>query len=403
MTGGKRKRSDEEGGEDEDEDEDVDVDVGSLTVGVAGRARNKLFEAIYRELFEHIYDYVAGPAKASAREVAAINISSTQGEKFAKVCSPQHGRREYRLEDCLGFQGFHESRCRCLGAGKYRCGFYRCQCVIKTPRKRKRKEKREYLGLTSQSLIAGAALWYNMYTREEHNRTLREHSFDKPLLVGAADLGVALVCGRISRADTTHETVQNTLRQWQRYNQTAEEIGWKMLAILSFSASFRQHTLVADELYWDRVFLDLQSLRVSIELVGDFFCPDWRDLVPFSSVVSMPGYDGHHHLWSVPLDKSALLAQPIQPYEILEKSILGENTLFDTDPMLLKRRVSKLGDPNLEEHCPICTNEKVGCDCPTRVWFPCRIELIQTKTRGVGIRTLQVSIIPVYYKNPSQE
>lgn len=212
---------------------------------------------------------------------------------------------------------------------------------------------------------------------------------------------MALVCGRISWADNAnHETVQNLLRQWERYNQTAEEIGWKVLAILSFSVSFRQHTLVADELRWDRFVLDLQRLRVSIELVGDFFCPDWRKLVPFATVGSMPGYGGHHHLWSVPLDKKALVAQPIRPYEILEKSILGKNTTFDTDPTLLKRRTPKPGDPNLEDHCPICTNEKARCQCPMRVWFPCRIELIQTKDRGVGIRTLQVSIIPVYYKKP---
>lgn len=243
-----------------------------------------------------------------------------------------------------------------------------------------------------------------MHTREEHIRALREHFFDKPSHVGV-DLGVALVYGRISRADTTHQTVQNLLRQWQRYNQTAEEIGWKLLAILSFSASFRQHTLVADRLRWDRFFLDLQDLSISIELVGDFFCPDWRRLVPFATVGSAPGYSGHHHLWSVPLDKSALVAQLVKPYEILEKSIFGENTLFNKDPMMIKQRIPKPGDPNhLEGHCPICMNEKAECECPTHIWFPCRIELIQTKSRGVGIRTLQVSIISVYYKlKPNQE
>lgn len=92
----KRKRLDEE------EDEDVNTpiskrtaeapDVAGPVIGVAKKARNKVFEAIYRELFEHIHDYVAGPGHSSkaAREVAAIDCAE---EKFAKVCSPQHGRR----------------------------------------------------------------------------------------------------------------------------------------------------------------------------------------------------------------------------------------------------------------------------------------------------------------------
>lgn len=140
MAGGKRKRLDDEEEEDEqeeEEDEDEDEDVGSLIVG---KVRNKLFEAIYRDLFEHRVASPGHSAKAAAREVAAI--TSAAEEKFAKVCSPQHGRREYRLEDCLGIQAFHESRCRYLGAGKYRCGFCRCQCVIKTSRKRKKKRER---------------------------------------------------------------------------------------------------------------------------------------------------------------------------------------------------------------------------------------------------------------------
>lgn len=169
-----------------------------------------------------------------------------------------------------------------------------------------------------------------------------------------------------------------------------------MLAILSFSASFRKHALVTKKLDWDRFFLDLRNLKVSIELVGDFFRPGWCTLLPFMISLGKPmpaaGYCGHHHLWSVPLDEKALAAQPVVPYEILEKSIPGAGMVFDRDPRIrIKQTISQRNA--LEGHCPICMKGGVECECPTHIWFPCRIELIQTEDRGVGVRALQVSTV----------
>lgn len=206
---------------------------------------------------------------------------------------------------------------------------------------------------------------------------------------------MAILYGRISRPKTSHRAVRNLLRQWQRYTLIAEKLGWKMLAILSFSASFRQHALVTKKLDWDKFFLDLRDLKISIELVGDFFCPGWSKLLPLSKRESVPipnYYSGHHHLWSVPLDEKALAAQPVTPYEIVEKSIPGEGMVFDRDPRIRTKQTTP--QPNsLEGGCPICTKGKVECECPTHIWFPCRIELIQTEDRGVGVRALQVSTV----------
>lgn len=209
-----------------------------------------------------------------------------------------------------------------------------------------------------------------------------------------ADLSVAILYSRISRPKTSHKPVRNLLRQWKRYTQITKELGWKMLAILSFSASFRQHALVMKKLDWDRFLLDLRNLKVSIELVGDFFCPDWCELLPFMMIIGEPmpaaGYHGHHHLWSVPLDEEALAAQPVAPYEILEKSIPGAGMVFDRDPRIWIKETTPPRN-TLEGHCPICMKGKLECECPTHKWFPCRIELIQTEDRGVGVRALQVS------------
>lgn len=235
-----------------------------------------------------------------------------------------------------------------------------------------------------------------MQTREEHIQALQQHFFDKPVQMGTG-LGTAILHDKISRK-TGHKTVQALIRQWQRYAQTAEELSWKMLAILSFSTSFRQHALVAEDFNWDNFFLHLRDLKISIELVGDFYCSDWRGVLESTLGRSMSllspdagGYHGHHHFWSIPLDREALVAQPVAPYEILEKSVPGANTEFRRDPRTIKQTVPELGVPGpLEEHCLICMKEETGCECPTHIWFSCRVELIQTGNRGTGVRALQV-------------
>lgn len=215
---------------------------------------------------------------------------------------------------------------------------------------------------------------------------------------------MAILYGRVSRK-ISHQTVQTLVQQWQRYAQIAENLGWEMLAILSVSASFRQYTLVTEKCDWDNFFLDLGRLKISIELVGAFFCPSWRMLlrnVPERFLnPDAGGYHGHHHLWSIPYDKKALVAQLIAPYEILEKSIPGAKMVFRADPRIIKGSTSKPRVPYpLKEHCSICTKEQVQCECPTHIWFPCRMELFQTKGCGVGVRALQVSTA---YHKPTRE
>lgn len=172
------------------------------------------------------------------------------------------------------------------------------------------------------------------------------------------------------------------------------------MAVLAFSPSFRQHALTADVPTWDKFFLRLSDLHISIELAGDFYCRDWRELLKKALGESMPNikldqddHHGHHHLWSIPLlDKKAKAAQPVASYEVLEKSIYGEGMEFDRDPRIIKDTFPEMEVVDTaEEQCPICL--KLECECPSHVWFPCQVELIQTENRGVGVRTLQVSTL----------
>lgn len=245
--------------------------------------------------------------------------------------------------------------------------------------------------------MAEAAFWCSTQVRKEHVQTLQKGFFNSPTEI-QAELSIAILFGNISQK-TSYETGQTLVRQWQRYRQTAERLGWKTLAILSFSASFRQHALIADGPEWDIFFLRLRDLKISIQLAGDFVCSDWRKLLDLAlgeSVLYLKlndeTYHGHHHLWAIPIhDKKAVSAQPVKKYEVLEKSIYSAATGFLTDPRIIKDTSPEFKTPGgPEEACPLCM--KLECECPSHIWFPCRTELIQTKDRGVGVRALQVSI-----------
>lgn len=61
------------------------VTADAPTAGLAKKLRNRVFEAIYRDLFEQIGDRATGPSPKGGREVEAIEGAQ---EKFVEVCPP---------------------------------------------------------------------------------------------------------------------------------------------------------------------------------------------------------------------------------------------------------------------------------------------------------------------------
>lgn len=102
-TSGKRKRSDEsipDGLESPAKRTAVILySDGTPTVavnGLAEKSRDRVFEAVYRELFERVHDCAAGSdgtgINDQMQEILMREIIGGAEKKFAKVCNPRHGR-----------------------------------------------------------------------------------------------------------------------------------------------------------------------------------------------------------------------------------------------------------------------------------------------------------------------
>lgn len=211
------------------------------------------------------------------------------------------------------------------------------------------------------------------------------------------ELRVAVLFNRMAGGigqSISQSTGRETIKQWQRYYQVLNTLDWKILSILSFSPSFRQFALAADDAGWDDLYDQLVAQRIGIELAGAFHCRNWCDVLrvaigPLEVGEILPGlkdYDGHHHQWCVPiLDPDATNANRVVPrFEVLERSVLGKKSKLKYDPRYIKERMGEV------KPCTLCRRKY--CQCPSHIWFPLRTDIIEVGGRGCGIRALQASI-----------
>lgn len=136
-TSSKRKRSGEHIPGDEPSVRDVDIEahpekrvkrpvVGLVqentpTIDLAKKSRDRVFEAIYRDIFERIDGRVAG-SKDSSLEGELEGAE----KKFAEVCSLLLYRRDTRTGIFfLGIQAFHKPYFRLPGEGRHSVSFSR--------------------------------------------------------------------------------------------------------------------------------------------------------------------------------------------------------------------------------------------------------------------------------------
>ncbi|KAH8148948.1 uncharacterized protein LAJ45_06922 [Morchella importuna] len=192
-----------------------------------------------------------------------------------------------------------------------------------------------------------------------------------------------------------HQVAADLVVQWQRYHEIAHTFGWRYLTVLAFSNRFREYALKAEEQKWVEWLNYADDARLSIEVLGSFYCPAWRDVLRrglggidmkrFTEDEEMVEYNGHHHLWGFTIENDKVMkAEKIVTYEVIEKAIIrtGLKGAPGPDPRdLVKEENAK--------RCVVCG--QAICDCPSHVWAPCLVEIVDVGTRGFGVRALQVS------------
>lgn len=234
--------------------------------------------------------------------------------------------------------------------------------------------------------------------------------------------------------------LERKFRTWLRYREFAEDLGWDMLAICAYSASFRK---LVEECSSD-VFFEYRRLillyRTSLRLVADFERPSWRR----NFQKALPGhpkllgeqtvrkYTENRYCYAVDLtdDGAPDGTRVYPPYEYLENNIVlpaqqgsRPGYGFINDPEL------DVNDSSMDAEtvCAMCSDVSLRtqpvpaeetqpvakggqpqkkmprrCYCSFESFFPARVEVVWVGTNnggnivGYGIRALQVG-------NPARE
>lgn len=238
--------------------------------------------------------------------------------------------------------------------------------------------------VTDQSLTQpGAARWISY--QQDH--------IDPQFTSNVADPIISLLFSCLG--PSPHQVAADLVMQWQRYHEIAHTFGWRYLSVLAFSNRFREYALKAEEQKWVEWLNYADDARLSIEVLGSFYCPAWRDILKrglggidmkrFTEDEEMVEYNGHHHLWGFTIENDKVMkAEKIVTYEVIEKAIIrtGLKGALGLDPRdLVKEENTK--------RCVVCG--QAICDCPLHVWAPCLVEIVNVGARGFGVRALQVS------------
>ncbi|KAH0605255.1 uncharacterized protein H6S33_005237 [Morchella sextelata] len=219
----------------------------------------------------------------------------------------------------------------------------------------------------------------------------QQDHIDPQFTSNVADPIISLLFGCLG--PSPHQVAADLVMQWQRYHEIAHTFGWRYLSILAFSDTFREYALKAAEQKWVEWLNYADDARLSIEVLGSFYCPAWRDILRrglggidmklFTEDEEMVEYNGHHHLWGFTIENDKVMkAEKIVTYEVIEKAIIrtGLKGALGPDPRdLVKEENAK--------RCVVCG--QAICDCPSHVWAPCLVEIVNVGARGFGVRALQ--------------
>jgi hypothetical protein len=202
-----------------------------------------------------------------------------------------------------------------------------------------------------------------------------------------------------------------------RFCSVASRFGWMMLAILAFSANFRQAAITLDEASWEAFADEVGRNTASLQLFAKARCLPWKAVLdsvrwgpPLTAADIRSDYEfsiSHPHEWFVPLHSA--VPQRCVNVETGEPQISIDESVFDAGgfggafperpPRGWPRLMPWPGNPMLippsaRTPCPFCGVERCSTCCPAAPgggYLNPLVEIVECSQPGMdrSVRALQ--------------
>ncbi|PYH88329.1 SET domain-containing protein, partial [Aspergillus ellipticus CBS 707.79] len=172
------------------------------------------------------------------------------------------------------------------------------------------------------------------------------------------------------------------------------KLGWRVLAICSQSQAFRAMCRDPDQKLWEKVFAKLHEYSFNVEVLARNTGMDWRGLLSAHADLEIPGLnDGLAPLDDLSQGKTHdIVVDPAtrttrEPVFNNRRQVIIDDYIFKTGDWHVGQPNPALRAGNDYGECDLCGSAE-DCDCAVHRFPGEMIQLVDTGTMGVGVRTL---------------